>query len=166
VSLYAEGTEANGAEMSDRSLFTDDEWKALTEAPLRMTLALVAVGPHGPISVVKEAAASAREVAHPSEQGPADQLIAEVAKEAGTREARHDVAVHRGQSPQQVVDAALTELAGAGGALSKLPPDEAAEIRAWFLDIANAVAGAAKSISAEEQAVLDRIVSTVGAPPG
>ena len=32
--------------MSDRSLFSDDEWKALTEAPLRITLALVAVGPH------------------------------------------------------------------------------------------------------------------------
>jgi hypothetical protein len=45
--------------MTDRSAFTDDEWKALTEVPLRITLALVAVGPHGPISVVKEAAASA-----------------------------------------------------------------------------------------------------------
>jgi hypothetical protein len=152
--------------MADRSLFTDDEWKALTEAPLRMTLALVAVGPHGPISVVKEAAASAREVAHPSEQGPADQLIAEIAKEAGTREARHDVEVHRGRSPQQVADAALTELGAAAAALQKLPPDEAAEIRAWFLDIANAVAGAAKSVTSEEQAVLDRIAGTLGAPPG
>jgi hypothetical protein len=67
--------------MADRSTFTDDEWKALTEAPLHMTLALVTVGPHGPISVVKEAAASAREVARPSEQGPADELIAEIAKD-------------------------------------------------------------------------------------
>jgi hypothetical protein len=159
-------TKPNGAEMADRSLFTDDEWKALTEAPLRITLALVAVGPHGPISVVKEAAASAREVAHPSEQGPADQFIAEIAKEAGTREARHDVEVHRGQRPEQVVDAALTELAATAAALQKLPPDEAAEVRAWFLDIANAVAGAAKSTSPEEQAVLDRIASTLGAPPG
>jgi hypothetical protein len=151
--------------MADRSLFTDDEWKALTEAPLRITLALVAVGPHGPISVVKEAAASAREVAHPTEHGPADQLLAEIAKEAGTREARHDVEVHRGQSPQQVVDAALTELAATAAALTKLPPDEAAEIRAWFLDIAHAVAGAAKSTSPEEQAVLDRIATTLGAAP-
>ena len=152
--------------MADRSMFTDDEWKALTEVPLRMTLALVTVGPHGPISVVKEAAASAREVARPSEQGPADELIAEIAKEAGTREARHDVEAHRGQSAEQIVDAALTDLAAAAAALQKLAPDEAAEIRAWFLDIAKAVAAAAKSISPEEQAVLDRIADTFSTPPG
>jgi len=151
--------------MTDRSAFTDDEWKALTEVPLRITLALVAVGPHGPISVVKEAAASAREVAHPSERGPADALIADIAKEAGSREARHDVEAHRGQTPDQIVDAALAELAPAAQALDKLSRDEAAEVRAWFLDIAKAVAGAAKSVSPEEQAVLDRITSTIGAAP-
>jgi hypothetical protein len=150
--------------MADRSTFTDDEWKALTEAPLHMTLALVTVGPHGPISVVKEAAASAREVARPSEQGPADELIAEIAKDAGSREARHDVEAHRGQSAEQIVDAALADLAAAGAALQKLTADEAAEIRAWLLDIAEAVAAAAKSISPEEQAVLDRIADTIGVP--
>ena len=149
--------------MTDRSAFTDDEWKALTEVPLRITLALVAVGPHGPISVVKEAAASAREMAHPSEQGPADALIAEIAKEAGSREARHDVEAHRGQTPDQIVDAAVAELAPAAQALDKVSPDEAAEVRAWFLDIANAVAGAAKAVSPEEQAVLGRITTTIGA---
>lgn len=152
--------------MADRSLFTDDEWKALTEAPLRITLALVAVGPHGPISVVKEAAASAREVARPSEHGPADELMAEIAKEAGSREARHDVEAHRGQSPEQVVDAALADLGAAAAALQKLSPDEAAEIRAWFLDIAKAVADAAKAISPEEQAILTRIADTFGVSPG
>jgi hypothetical protein len=150
--------------MADRSTFTDDEWKALTEAPLHMTLALVTVGPHGPISVVKEAAASAREVARPSEQGPADELIAEIAKDAGSREARHDVEAHRGQSAEQIVDAALADLVAAGAALQKLTADEAAEIRAWLLDIAEAVAAAAKSISPEEQAVLDRIADTIGVP--
>ncbi len=150
--------------MADRSLFTDDEWKVLTEAPLRITLALVAVRPHGPISVVKEAAASAREVAHPHEQGPADQLIAEIAKEAGSREARHDVETHRGQSPQQVADTALNALSAAATALEKLSPDEAAELRAWFLDIAHAVAAAAKSVTPEEQAVLDRVAGVFAAP--
>jgi len=149
--------------MTDRSAFTDDEWTALTEVPLRITLALVAVGPHGPISVVKEAAASAREIAHPHEQGPADALIAEIAKEAGSREARHDVEAHRGQNPEQIADTALAELAPAVQAIAKLSRDEAAEVRAWFLDIAKAVAAAAKSISPEEQAMLDRITSTIGA---
>jgi len=34
--------------MTDKSAFTDDEWKALTEAPLLVTLALFAAGEHGP----------------------------------------------------------------------------------------------------------------------
>src|SRR6476620_3947572 len=51
--------------MTDKSAFTDDEWKALTEAPLLVTLALFAAGEHGPISMVKEASASARTIAHP-----------------------------------------------------------------------------------------------------
>lgn len=151
--------------MADRTAFTDEEWKALTEVPLRITLALVTVGPHGPISMVKEAAASAREVAHPHEQGPADALIVEIAKEAGGREARHDVEVHRGQTPEQIVDAALAALKPAAQALNKLAPDEAAEVRAWFVDVATAVAGAAKSVSPEEQAVLDRITTEFGAAP-
>jgi hypothetical protein len=159
-------TEPNGAEMADRSAFTDQEWKVLTEAPLRITLALVTVGPHGPISVVKEAAASAREVARPSEQGPADDLIADIAKEAASREARHDVETHRGQSAEQIVDAALAGVGAAAAALQQLAPDEAGEVRAWFLDVAKAVAGAAKSISPEEQAVLDRIAKTFDTPPG
>ena len=45
--------------MTDRSAFTDDEWSAFSEAPLWVTLAVVTVGEHGPISMVKEAAASA-----------------------------------------------------------------------------------------------------------
>jgi hypothetical protein len=150
--------------MADRSAFTDEEWKALTEAPLRITLALVTAGPHGPISVVKEAAASARELARPSEQGPADALIAAIAKDASGHEARHDVETHRGQSPDQIIDAALAGLGAAAAALQQLAPDEAAEIRAWFLDIAKAVAAAAKSISPDEQAVLDRIAETLDAP--
>jgi hypothetical protein len=152
--------------MADRSTFTDDEWKALTEAPLRITLALVAVGPKGPISVVKEAAATARELAHPSEQGPADALIAQIASEAESREARHDVGSHKGRSVTEIVDGALAALAPTATAINKLPPDEAAEVRAWLVDIAQAVAGAAKSTSAEEQAVIDRISGLFGTPSG
>ena len=73
--------------MTDKSAFTDDEWKALTEAPLLVTLALFAAGEHGPISMVKEASASARTIAHPPAGGPADELIAEIAKEAEGKEA-------------------------------------------------------------------------------
>jgi len=143
--------------MSDRSVFSDDEWKALSEAPLRITLALVAVGAHGPISVVKETAAAARAMAHPTEHGPADDLIAQIARDAESHEARHDVQAHAGKSVQEVADHALSDLEPAARALDKLSKDEAAEVRAWLLDIAKSVAGAAKSVTPAEQDAIDRL---------
>jgi hypothetical protein len=150
--------------VTDRSAFTDDEWKALTEAPLRITLALVAVGEHGPISVVKEAAASARATARPTEHGPADDLIAQIAREAESREARHDVKAHMGRQPQEVVTSALADLEPAARALGKLSAAESAEVRAWLMDIAQAVAEAAKSVTPQEQDVLTKVKALFGAP--
>ncbi len=46
--------------MTDKSVFTDDEWHTLTEAPLLVTAAIFLAGEHGPISMIKEASASAR----------------------------------------------------------------------------------------------------------
>ena len=151
--------------MSDRSVFTDDEWKALTEAPLRITLALVTVGEHSPISLVKEATASARATTHSTERGPADELIKEIAREAESREARHDVKTHLGQQPSEIVEQALAALAPTAQALEKLTADEAAEVRAWLIDIAKAVAGATKSVTADEQGVIDKITRGSADPP-
>jgi hypothetical protein len=143
--------------MTDRSAFTDDEWKALTEAPLLVTLALFAVGEHGPISMVKEASASARAIAHPPTGGPADELIAEISREAESKEARHNASQHRVANLDQVVEASLADLGGAATALRKLPPDEAAQVGRWFIDIAQAVAAAAKTVTPEEQMTIDKI---------
>jgi cytosine/adenosine deaminase-related metal-dependent hydrolase len=143
--------------VSDRSVFTDDEWKAITEAPLRITLALVAVGPHGPISVVKEAAAAARQMARPTEHGSADDLIADITRAAEGHEARHDVQAHAGKTPEEVTNQALSDLEPAARALDKLSPEETGQVRSWLLDIAKAVAAAAKSITPAEQDVLDKL---------
>jgi hypothetical protein len=131
-----------------------------------MTLALVTLGQHSPISVVKEAAASARATTHSTERGPADDLIREIAREAESREARHDVKAHLGQTPQEIVDHALADLAPAARALDKLSTDEAAEVRAWLMDIARAVAAAAKSTTPEEQDLITKIASVFGASAG
>ena len=77
--------------MTDKSAFTDDEWKAIVDAPLLVSLAMFAAGQHGPISMVKEASASARGIARPGERGAATALIAQISPEAESREARHDV---------------------------------------------------------------------------
>src|SRR5215207_5867262 len=99
--------------MTDRSFFTDDEWAAIAQAPLHVTTAVVAVAQHGPISLLKEASATAKSLARPGDRGP---------------------------SPDEVVEHALGELAPATTAINRLPIAEAAEVRAWLIDLANAVA--------------------------
>jgi hypothetical protein len=151
--------------MTDKSFFSDDEWKALSEAPLYVTLAVVAVAEHGPISVIKEAAASAKLLAQPGDRGPATELIAAIAHDAQSHDARHDTKEHRGKSTERAVDEAVAQLAPATAALAKLPLEEAIEVRSWLLDLARAVAAAAKGTNPNEQVTIDRIRVALGGPP-
>jgi hypothetical protein len=146
--------------MTDKSAFTDAEWHALTDAPLLVTMAIFAAGEHGPISMVKEASASARSIARPGDHGDANALIAEIAAEAESKEARHDMKEHRGKDLDTTIAAALTDLEPAAAALrAKATPIEAAEVAAWLLDIAGAVAAAAKTVNPEEQATIEKITA-------
>jgi hypothetical protein len=151
--------------MTDRSFFTDDEWAALSEAPLHVTMAVVAVAEHGPIALLKEASATAKSLARPGDHGPATELITAIAHEAQGHDARHAAKSDRGASPEEVVAEALTELQPATAAIAKLPIAEAAEVRAWLIDLANSVAAAAKGTSEKEAAVVERIRVALGAPP-
>jgi carbonic anhydrase len=151
--------------MTDKSFFSDDDWKVLSEAPLYVTLAMVAVAEHGPISMVKEAAASARAMAQPGDRGAASELIAAISHDAQSHEARHDTKEHRGKSLDQSVDEAVAQLAAVPAALAKLPLEEAIEVRSWLIDIAKAVAGASKGTSEREQATIDRIQVALGGEP-
>ncbi len=143
--------------MTEKSFFTDEEWHALTEAPLLVTTAVFLAGEHGPISMVKEASASARAIAQPGEHGVANQLIGEIVAEANTKEARAEMKEHRGPTVQVAIEGVLTELAPAAAALRRLPALESAEVAGWFLDIATAVAASAKSVNPDEQATIDKI---------
>jgi hypothetical protein len=148
--------------MTDKSAFTDDEWKTIEEAPLLISLAMVAVGQHGPISMVKEASASARALAKPGDRGSANALIVQIAHDAESKEARHDAKAHHDKTMDAVVESALTDLAVAAKALAKLPADEYQQVGEWLVDLARAVAAASKGTSAEEQATIDKIAATFG----
>ena len=150
--------------MTDKSAVTDDEWKAVTEAPLLVTLALFAAGEHGPISMVKEASAAPAPSPIRPPAGPADELIAEIAKEAEGKEARHDPRQHQVANLEQVVEASLADLGAAATALRKLPNDEAAQVGRWFVDIAKAVAAAAKTVTPAEQETIDKIAALFEIP--
>ena len=150
--------------MTDKSAFTESEWHAVTDAPLLVTAAIIYVGEHGPISMVKEASASARSISKPGERGVANELIGQIVAEANTKEARADMKDHHGPTPQAIVESVLHDLEPAAAALKKLPPDEAAQVAAWLVDIAKAVAAAAKTVNPDEQATIDKIAALFGAP--
>lgn len=143
--------------MSDRSSFTDEQWHALTDAPVAIMLAVAFVGDHGPISMLKESTAGAKAIARAAHSGPADQLIADIVPEAAAKEARHDAKQHKGTTPNVVVDGLLADVAAAVEALVGIPAEESAQVRQWFYDIGVAVAGASKGIKPSEQELLDRL---------
>src|SRR3954467_4877023 len=119
--------------MTDKSVFSEEEWHALTEAPLLITAAVFIVGEHGPISMMKEASASAKAISRPGERGAANELIGQIVAEANTKEARAEMKEHRGPTRQAGIESALRGLAPAADALKKLPADEAAQVTAWFV---------------------------------
>jgi hypothetical protein len=116
-------------------------------------------GEHGPISMVKEASASARAISRPGERGVANQLIGEIVAELNTKETRAEMKEHRGATPQAAIESALRDLAPAAAALEKLPPDEAAQVAAWFVDIGEAVAQSAKTVNPDERATIDMVAA-------
>jgi hypothetical protein len=148
--------------MTDKSAFTDDEWHALTDAPLLVTAAVFFAGEHGPISMVKEASASARAISKPGERGPANELIGQIVAEANTKEARAEMKEHRGPAPQAAIESVLRELEPAAEALKKLPAEEAAQVAAWFVAIAQAVAESAKTVNPDEQATIQKLIALFG----
>jgi len=121
---------------------------------------MMATGEHGRISMVKEVSASAHAIARPGGRGSADALIAEIAVAAETKEARHDMKEHRGSSMDEALQRSLADLQPAATALAKLPADEAAQVGASLVDIAKAMAGAAKTVKPDEQAAIDRIAAS------
>src|SRR5262245_15784265 len=145
--------------MTDKSAFTEPEWHALTDAPLLVTTAVFMAGEHGPISMVKEARARARAISRPGERGAANELIGEIVAEANTKETRAEMKEHRGATPQAAIESALRDLAPAAAALKRLPPEEAAQVAAWFVSIGEAVARSAKEVNPDERATIDKIAA-------
>jgi hypothetical protein len=150
--------------MTDRSSFTDEQWHALTDAPIAIMLAFSVVGDHGPISMVKETAAAARTITRPPHSGPADLLISQIVPEAEQKQAREDARQHKGATPNVVVDGLLSDVEKAVAALEGIPAEESLQVRQWFYDIASAVAGASKGVKTSEQELLDRLAALLQLP--
>jgi hypothetical protein len=156
--------------MTDKSAFTDAEWTALTEAPMHVTLAMMAAGEHGPISMVKESSAAVRVISRPGDRGSANELIAAIAPEAESKEVRkgvsHDAKANRGGDISALVALELSDLDGARAALEKIPADEGAHVGAWLVDIAREMANASKGVNEHEKAAIDKLAAMFGVAQG
>ena len=129
-----------------------------------VTLALFAAGEHGPISMVKEASASARTIAHPS--AAADRPTSSSPRSPRKRRARrraHDARQHQVANLDQVIEASLADLGGAA-TVSQAPERRGRASRRWYADIAKAVAAAAKTVTPAEQETIDKIAALFAIP--
>jgi hypothetical protein len=148
--------------MSGKSDFTDEEWTAVTDAPLQVMATMFLAGQHGPISALKESNAGVHAIAQPGNRGSASGLIAEIIPEAESKRARHDAGHPQGASLAQAIDDAVGKLQPAATALAKLPGDEPAQVGAWLVDVGAAVAGASKGVNDTERETLGRIATAFG----
>ena len=150
--------------MSSKADFTEDEWTLVSEAPLQVMVTMFAAGQHGPISTIKESKAGAMAITNPGNRGSASALIAEIIPAAQSKEARHDVGHPKGASIAEIVAAGIAKLEPVAAALAKLPGDEATQVGAWLVDIAAAVADAAKGTSDTEREAIAKIAAVFGVP--
>jgi hypothetical protein len=149
--------------MSGKSDFTDDEWTAITEAPLAVTVAMFAAGQHGPISMMKESSAGVHAITRPGDRGAANGLVAEIIPVAEGKQARHDTGHPHGTSIEDMVAGCLARLDPAAAVVAKLPADERDQVAAWLVDIAAAVAKASKGVTDLERETVGKIATIFGA---
>jgi hypothetical protein len=163
--------------MASKADFTDEEWTRLKRAPFVAGMAISIADPGGPIEAVKETSATLKTVLAAGESGDHGGLVSEIARETAD-DARHHRNPLSGFKPAKGGTAGveiLDELRAVNGVVSdKASPEDAAAVRAWLLDAAQAAANAAKEggfmgfhaerVSEGEQRMLDSVGEAL-APP-
>jgi hypothetical protein len=156
--------------MTSKTDFTEEEWGRLKRAPFVAALGISLADPGGPIEAVKETSAALRTVVGAAEAGDRGELTGDIARDvaADTRERKNPIG---GFKPARGATAGveiLDELRTVNGMLSsKASAEDAAAVRAWLLDVAQAAADAAKEggflgfhaerVSEGEQRMLDSL---------
>jgi hypothetical protein len=163
--------------MTPKADFTDEEWTRLKRAPFVAGMAISLADPGGPVELLKETSATLKTELAAAEHGDHGDLAGEVARE-GADDARQHKNPFGGFKPTKGATAGveiLDELRAVNRIVTaKASPEDAAGVRAWLLDAAQAAANAAKEggfmgfhaerVSEGEQRMLDRL-GEVLAPP-
>ena len=160
--------------MTTKADYTDEEWAALTHAPLVAGFAVSLADPGGPIELTKETMATLRAVGAPPGD---DELVIAVSQDilAHARE-HHNVAKELGLKAATAREQIAEQLRTTSKILSaKATPEEAATFRAWLMEAAQKSAEAAKEggflgigavrVSEGEQAMLAKMREILGLDP-
>ena len=140
--------------MAGKSDFTEQEWEDLRKGATGAGL-LVSVSDRGFFDTFKEANALAQHLskAHAQSDSP---LIRELAK-------GHERPFGVTASPQEIEQGTVKALQDGIAALEAKSPDDVAPYKALVTEVAQSVAEAAKGVSAQENAALDKIRATLDA---
>lgn len=167
--------------MSERDNYTDAEWATLVGAPVAVIATVIGASPGNPVGVAQEVGAAVKAFERAAEERRGNPLIAALLV---TLKARFDAYVGK-QSDDAAAEQVDIFALGADreramatiGAASELmarkaPAEQADELRAWLLELANEVAAAAseggflgiggEQVSAEEHQVLGAIATALG----
>jgi hypothetical protein len=164
--------------MTSKADFTDEEWTRLKRAPFVAGMAISLADPGGPIEALKETSATLKTVLATAERGEHGELQSEIAREAADDARQHKNPLG-GFKPTKGATAGveiLDELRAVNEIVSeKASPEDAAAVRAWLLDAAQAAANAAKEggffgfhaerVSEGEQRMLDSLAKALSASP-
>lgn len=167
--------------MTERGDYTDTEWATLVGAPVAVIAAVIGASPNGPIGISQEVGAAVKSFEQAAETRADNPLIAALLLtlkdrfEAFTGKASEDAAVEQVDIFALGADRAraMAEIAAARELLAqKAPPELAAEIRTWLLDLAKSVADAAseggfmgiggEQVNEKERGALDEIAEALG----
>ena len=157
--------------MTSKADFTEEEWTRLRRAPFVAGMAITLADPGGPIEAFKETSATLKTALGAATGGGLVEAIANDIR------AQHKNPLG-GFKPTSAANAGveiLDELRAVDGIVAaKATADEAAAVRAWLLDVAQAAANAAKEggfmgfhaqrVSEGEQRMLDQLRDALATP--
>jgi hypothetical protein len=139
--------------MGTRADFTDEEWEAMQEGIAGAGM-FVAIVDRGFFDSFKEANALAHHLRDAREQSDSV-LVRDLAT-------GHDRPFGMTASPQEIEQSTVGALQQAIAALEAKSPEDLPAYRQLVLEVAEAVAEAAKGVSAQENAALDSIRAALG----
>ena len=161
--------------MTSKADFSEAEWTRVKRAPFLAGMAISLADPGGPIEAVKETAATLKSVLAAADGGDHGELVQAIARDV-REDASHRKTPMAGYKPTSAATAGveiLDELRGINSLVAeKATEEEATDLRAWLVAVAQDAANAAKEggfmgfhavrVSEGEQRMLDQLGQALG----